>query len=94
MKISTHSISLPSFIVISPEIAKLREGQPLRYFRLAKCQVQIGLRSAGEGTQHAKGVRSMEHLLEKLSTKPDIYVIYQKFNHFLNVNGIVFVISI
>ena len=42
VKISTHSIFLPSFIVTWLEIAKLRRGAK-SLFRLAKSPVQIGL---------------------------------------------------
>ena len=33
-------------------------------------------------------------LSEKLSTKPNIYIIHQKFNHFTDVIGSVFVVTI
>ena len=38
--------------------------------------------------------KNANHLSEKLSTKPNIYVIHQKFNHFTDVIGRVFVVTI
>ena len=42
VKISTNSMSPPSFIVIWLEIAKLEGGRPLSLFRFAKSPIWIG----------------------------------------------------
>ena len=43
---------------------------------------------------HSFSHRNANHLSEKLSTKPNIYIIHQEFNHFTDVIGSVFVVTI
>ena len=43
---------------------------------------------------HSLFHKKANHLSEKLSTKPNIYIIHQKFNHFTDVIGSVFVVTI